>query len=318
VFSTPYYYFLNFRSSCFLTRDSDFYTGASTATAKELVDKAFNKHATIIQEQQKRTKKPEEVPAKKTSATNSKASSMPASGIQEVTDEEEKQILAEQQKKQQDKATPSAAAPVTTTTAPRSSTTSALTPNSAVVKSEGTEKDEDEGLLVPNAGNGSSTDKYRWTQTLSDVEVRVPVPAGSKAKQLVVDFKPTHLKVAVKGAPTALIDAPLNQKVKVSDCYWTLEDESEVHLFLAKSNQMEWWNRLVVGEPPIATRKVQPENSKLEDLDSETRSTVEKMMFDQRQKQMGLPSSDELKKQEMLKKFMDQHPEMDFSNVKMS
>ncbi|KAK7377361.1 hypothetical protein VNO80_02784 [Phaseolus coccineus] len=178
-------------------------------------------------------------------------------------------------------------------------------------------KGQESASIVPNSGNGLDLEKYSWAQTLEEVNVSVPVPTGTKSRFAICDIKKNHLKVGLKGQPP-IIDGELYESIKPDDCYWSIEDQNTISILLTKHNQMDWWKCVVKGDPEIDTQKVEPENSRLSDLDLETRLTVEKMMFDQRQKSMGLPSIHELEKQEILKKFMSEHPEMDFSRAKIS
>ncbi|XP_021729092.1 protein BOBBER 1-like [Chenopodium quinoa] len=179
------------------------------------------------------------------------------------------------------------------------------------------EKTEKSKYIEPNKGNGQDLENYSWEQSLPEVTVSVPVPPGTKSRSITCEIKKNHLKVGLKGQPP-IIDGDLYKPVKPDDCFWSLEDQKSISILLTKHDQMDWWRCLIKGEPEIDTQKVEPESSKLSDLDPETRSTVEKMMFDQRQKQMGLPTSDDMQKQELLKKFMAEHPEMDFSKAKFN
>ena len=153
---------------------------------------------------------------------------------------------------------------------------------------------------------------YKWMQTLEYVDVSVPVPEGTRAKQLDVKIGPKTLYVALKGQDP-ILSGDLPKPIQLDESAWTLEDQKEVSIRLEKANQMEWWPHVLTHHPKIDVKKIQPENSKLSDLDGETRQMVEKMMFDQRQKEMGKPTSDEQKKIDMLNNFKKQHPEMVFS-----
>ena len=192
--------------------------------------------------------------------------------------------------------------------------------------------DDDKHLQRPNAGNGGTATWGSWTQTLQDVAMRIFVPDGTKGRDVNANIAKKHLTVKVHGE--VIVDAPLSDVVKLDDSFWSVGDASvydkelasndatptsrvvEVHL--QKGDDMHWWDCVMEGDPKISTKKVEPENSKLSDLDGETRTTVEKMMFDQRQKALGLPTSEEQQKQDMLKKFMEAHPEMDFSQAKFT
>lgn len=234
---------------------------------------------------------------------------------------EEKEAKAKQEEEERKKKeSEAAAAAASTASAPAAATAAASSSSSTTDLKD--EPEDEEDSLPPPEGNGGTTDKYSWTQSLAEVNVSIPLPAGTGAKQLQVEIDTDRLHASLKvGDKTVFLSGEPDEPIDSSDATWTLESSGSgktLELYLPKRNKMSWWSCVVKGDPKINTKKIVPENSKLEDLDSDTRSTVEKMMFDQRQKQAGRPTSDEMQKQQALKRFMEMHPEMDFSQAKFS
>jgi len=290
----------------FLQRKTDFFTGGQDEqAAEEKVLKYYKKHWKMgqkrRQEQQERNrvadeerkrkadekkkKDEEEYRKRMEEAEKSKAN---APKIEEVTEEEASQIKADKAKKSNDEE-----------------------------GGEDKEAEEKEDKEPPPPGNGGKTEKYTWTQTLAALEVFVHVPPGSKAKQIICDIGGDTLKLGVKGQPL-ILDGKMHSKVKPDDCMWTLVDNKIVQITLEKFDNMKWWSCVMEGDAGIDTKKIVPENSKLSDLDGETRMTVEKMMYDQRQKALGKPTSDQEKQHDLLEKFKAAHPELDFSKAKIN
>mmetsp|Transcript_121557 Transcript_121557/g.303305 ORF Transcript_121557/g.303305 Transcript_121557/m.303305 type:complete len:359 (+) Transcript_121557:114-1190(+) len=314
----------------FLQRKTDFFTGAQDEQAAEqMVLKYYKKHwkagqkkrleiqekNRIADEERKqraeeKRKKDEEEYQKRQEEMSKK------SKIEEVTDEEAAKIKAEKQSKEEGSAASAASAAGAEEGSAEAKAASSA--EAAVAAAEAEDKEDGaDSKEPPPPGNGGSTDKYTWTQTLGALEVYVNVRPGVKAKQIICDIGTDTLKLGIKGEPL-ILQGKMHAKVKPDDCMWTLIDNKIVQITIEKFDTMKWWSCVMQGDDEIDTKKIVPENSKLSDLDGETRMTVEKMMYDQRQKALGKPTSDQEKQHDLLEKFKAAHPEMDFSKAKIN
>ena len=180
------------------------------------------------------------------------------------------------------------------------------------------------GKPQPNDRNGGENDKYSWGQTLEQLDVTVEIEKDIRAKQLDVQIKTNTVRIARKDGSKVYLEGEWFEKIDSEESFWTLETGSTCKNLVMNitklPNQDKWWDTVIKGDQKIDTSKVNPEPSKLSDLGGEMRGEVEKMMFDMRQKKMGKPSSDELKKREMLEKVMKANPNLkfDLSNAKFN
>ncbi|KAF0306906.1 Nuclear migration protein nudC [Amphibalanus amphitrite] len=149
----------------FLARKTDFYTGVSEETAKQLVLDKFTEHGRqamdAAAEKRKRNEEADRRRRERLERERQQEQAPPPpppqqAQITEVTDEEAERIQKEIEQKS--KATGDAPAKE----------------EEEKKKADADDEEEDEdskGKMKPNAGNGCDLEKYQWTQTLQEVEL---------------------------------------------------------------------------------------------------------------------------------------------------
>ena len=149
----------------FLARKTDFYTGGGDDAAEKLVLEKYKKHGKSAWEEArvKKAKNEENDRERKEKRERMEKREREekelagGSQIMEVSEEEAKKIEEEEKAK---KASPPPEKKVEEKTEEKK-------------KDEDDDEDEaDKGKMKPNEGNGADLEKYSWTQTLQEVELR--------------------------------------------------------------------------------------------------------------------------------------------------
>jgi len=165
------------------------------AQATSIVKKHFDQQLNIFLEKKKEEEeeriKSEKI-KKEREQEKRKAGEQKGARVEEITEEEAKRITEKNK-------------PIETQQA--ESKTESKMEDSAAPKS-----DDDSGPAP--IGNGGKTDKYVWTQTLSEVVINIPVPSSTRGKMVEVVFGQKKIKVGIKGQ-SPIIDGEFPERIKV-------------------------------------------------------------------------------------------------------
>jgi len=154
----------------------------------------------------------------------------------------------------------------------------------------------EEGIQIP-IGNGGSTPRYIWTQTLDETTVLIGVPKTFRGKDF--DVKIASSKLSVKGKITlpgekinrTFLEGTLTEKIRVDESTWSVEN-GVMMVTLDKSGK-KFWRTVLTGDEEIDTELVDS-RTRVSDYDNATQAQFRKIIFDQNQYHLDLPTSDEI------------------------
>lgn len=147
--------------------------------------------------------------------------------------------------------------------------------------------------------NGAVHENYSWAQTIKEIDLIIKVPDNTLSKNLVVDILPKKIKVKLKTNNTILLEGELVYKCKCGDAIWSL-DRNRLEIHLEKLNEI-WWECLLIGESKLDVSKMDCSRP-FEELPEEAQAKIEELTWNQEQKRLGLPTSEEKVMNETLRK----------------
>ncbi|CAH0391143.1 unnamed protein product [Bemisia tabaci] len=138
--------------------------------------------------------------------------------------------------------------------------------------------------------NGAYCGKYWWMQSMTDLDVCVPVPPhvrkGNQIK-VAVNHSEFLIKIKNESAPeswTTIIDDKLANFCNKGDTVWSLDSTRHlIQLHLEKSRDA-WWDQLLISESKINMKEIEATRP-FSELSEEEQITVSNLMQKEKLKQ---------------------------------
>jgi len=76
-----------------------------------------------------------------------------------------------------------------------------------------------------------------------NVDIQIPVPEGTTARQLLVTLKTKHISIKFKNSKPeepALLEGELCDKIKTEDSFWSVDEKRFIVLNLEKASEQIW------------------------------------------------------------------------------
>lgn len=148
----------------------------------------------------------------------------------------------------------------------------------------------EDGKQIP-IGNGGVGPNYLWSQTLTEVTIYIAVETGIRGKDVKCTIATKSIILSIKDV--VILEGEWEDNIKREESTWIINlsdgNAPEIVITLDKARKT-WWKHAIVGHPEIDTSKVDS-TQKIDEYDETTQAAIRKIMFEQRQKMLGIDVS---------------------------